>query len=106
MTTTDPETMRPVLSATPDGVAMRVKAVPGASRMRLAGRLGDRLKITVAAPPEGGKANRAICTLLADTFGLPKRQVTVTAGQTQPLKIISLKGIDLSRATERLQEVI
>jgi uncharacterized protein (TIGR00251 family) len=106
MTANDPEARLPVLNATFNGVAVRVKAVPGASRTRLAGLLGDRLKITVAAPPEGGKANRAICTLLADVFSLPKRHVTVTIGQTQPLKIVCLEGIELSRATARLKEVI
>lgn len=106
MTATDPKAILPVLGAAPNGVAVRVKAVPGASRTRLAGLLGDRLKITVAAPPEGGKANQAICSLLADLFGLPKRHATITAGQAQPLKIVCLEGIYLSRATERLREVI
>ena len=40
-------------------VFVRVKAVPGARQNAVTGTLGDRLKIRVSAPPEGGKANDA-----------------------------------------------
>ena len=40
-----------------DDLEIRVKAVPGAKREEIAGALGDRLKIRVAQPPEGGRAN-------------------------------------------------
>ena len=45
-----------ILSASGDGTRVRVKVVPGASRTKVVGVLGDRLKVAVAAPPEGGKA--------------------------------------------------
>jgi len=47
-----------------------VKAVPGAARDEIAGLLGERLKVRVAAPPEDGKANEAICRVLAAALGL------------------------------------
>ncbi len=65
---------------------IRVKAVPGSSRDRLAGALGDRLKVCVAAPPEGGKANAAIAAMLADALGVPARAIVLRSGDTTPLK--------------------
>jgi uncharacterized protein len=95
-----------VLSARPDGVAVRVKAVPGASRNRIVGVLGDRLKVAVSAPPEGGKANKAICALLAEVFGLAARDVAVTAGAGQPQKTVELVGLNLCAATETLTRLL
>lgn len=69
--------------AIPGGLELRLKVVPGGSRDALAGILGDRLKIKVAAPPEGGKANAAVERLLSDLLGAPAR---IVAGHGAPLK--------------------
>ena len=58
-----------------DGAVIAVKAVPGASRDRIVGVLGDALKIAVAAAPEKGKANQAIAATLAKALGVDKRAV-------------------------------
>lgn len=90
------------MTAVSAGVHLRVKVVPGASRSQLAGLLGDRLKIQVAAPPEAGKANQAVCTLLARTAGLGKQQVQIVAGNSQPLKTVLLAGLDSVELASRL----
>lgn len=73
---------------------LRIKAVPGASRDAVAGMLGERLKVRVSAPPEGGKANKAICALIARELGLKPAQVEVAAGHANPEKTLHLHGID------------
>ncbi|MBN1488872.1 MAG: YggU family protein [Phycisphaerae bacterium] len=78
---------------TPDGVQLPVKVVPGASRDRIAGLLGDALKIAVAAPPEKGKANQAVIQLLAKAVGVKRQAVEVVAGHTQPRKTIAIAGV-------------
>jgi len=88
------------------GVALRVKVVPGASRSRIRGILADRLKVTVAAPAEAGKANAAVCALLSEAFGAPGRDVSVIAGAQQPLKTIELIGLNLSQAVECLERML
>lgn len=81
---------------------LQVKVVPGAARTEVAGLLGDAVKIRVAAPPEGGRANRAVCALLADRLGLPLARVTVVAGPASPVKVIGLVGITETEAKARL----
>jgi len=82
-----------VCERTPDGgVLIRVKAVPGASRDQIAGVLGDRLKVKVAAPPEGGKANRAICALLAKELGVKPSRVEIVSGATSAEKVVRVAG--------------
>jgi len=68
------------------GVTIAVKVVPGSSRDRIAGVLGDALKITTAAPPEKGKANAAVREILAEALGVDKRDVELVAGQANPRK--------------------
>lgn len=75
-----------------EGVRLRVKAVPGASRDAIAGVLGDRLKIRVAAPPEGGRANEAIRRVLSKAFEVTAADVTLVGGATSRDKAFVIAG--------------
>lgn len=92
----------PYITADSGAIVVRIKVVPGGSRDQVAGMLGDELKIKVSAPPEGGKANAAVCALLAKTLGVAKRDVTVIAGHTQPHKQIRVAGISANAAAATL----
>jgi uncharacterized protein (TIGR00251 family) len=81
---------------------LKVKAVPGASRSEIVGRLGEALKVRVAAPPEGGKANREILELLAEKLGLPATSVTLVSGAASPAKVVELRGVTAEQAWARL----
>jgi len=71
-----------------------VKAVPGAKRDEIAGPLGARLKIRVAAPPEGGKANKAIRSLIADQVGCRTRDVELVSGETSAEKTFRIRNVE------------
>lgn len=71
-------------------VLLWIKAVPGASRDQIAGVLGDRLKIRVAAAPEAGRANVAICALLARALDIKPGRVSVENGTQNPEKILRI----------------
>jgi len=83
-------------------VLVRVKAVPGASRDAICGLLGDRIKVAVAVPPEGGKANRAIEQLLAEAIGVSSRLVTVDSGLASALKTFRIQEVDLAAVVAAL----
>ena len=86
----------------PGGVLIRVKAVPGAKREQVAGLLGDRLKVKVSQPPEGGKANAVICELLARNLGVKAGAVSVVSGHGNPEKVVRVEGVTPERAREAL----
>ncbi|HVZ93008.1 MAG TPA: DUF167 domain-containing protein [Phycisphaerales bacterium] len=87
--------------AGPKSVLLAVKAVPGAKRDEVVGWLGHRLKVRVSAPPEGGKANRAICELLANELGIKARDVEVVSGAGSAEKTVRLVGISEHHALTR-----
>ena len=60
-----------------------VTVSPGASRSEILGRHGDGWKARVAAAPERGQANEALCELLAEALGVRRAAVRVVAGQTK-----------------------
>lgn len=92
----------PFLDVDPRGTRIRIKAVPGASRDKVAGALGDRLKIRVSAPPEGGKANDAITRLLARTLALRPRDIELLAGHASPEKTFLILGLSPADVAARL----
>ena len=50
-------------------------------------------KVEVKAPPVDGAANAAICELLAQHFGVHKREVSVVAGATNNKKVVEIRGL-------------
>lgn len=85
------------------GVAITIKAVPGASRDAIAGRIGNALKVRIAAPPEGGKANQAIRKLLSRRLGVALSDVELLAGATRAHKRIAVRRITVERARRLLE---
>lgn len=88
----------PFASATADGLVLRLKVVPGASRDGVAGVQGDRLKVRVAAPPEAGKANSAVLALLARALG--RKDLRLVAGAASAEKSVLLPGCAGLTATQ------
>ena len=70
-----------------------VKVVPGASRSAIVGIWGDALRVSVAVPPEAGKANSAVRKLLAEALGVKRGSVLILSGQGRPLKRIAVRGL-------------
>jgi hypothetical protein len=82
-----------------------IKVVPGASRDRIVGALGDALKIAVSRPPEGGAANQAVLKLLAAALGVPVGQVRIVRGHSSPRKQIAIRGLSPDALNQRLAEL-
>jgi uncharacterized protein (TIGR00251 family) len=85
---------------TPAGWLLSIHAQPGAKKSGVAGIHGESLKIRIAAPPVGGRANEELVAFLAEALAVPKKSVAVVKGGTSRKKtvLISIPGA----APERL----
>lgn len=99
--------MTPLLRTTSDGaVLLKVAARPGASRSHVVGVVGEALKVAVNAPPERGKANKALVALLAKALGLRKAQVSLVGGGTSREKTFRLDGVEADAVRTRLAALL
>jgi hypothetical protein len=85
-------------------VKLEVEVTPKAHRPGVVGRRGDVLKVRVAAPPEGGRANKELIRLVANFLGVPRASVTVARGAAARRKLLDIEGLavgDLAAALAR-----
>ena len=87
-------------------VVLRVHVQPGAGRSAVVGRHGTALKVRVAAPPVGGRADDACAELLADAFGVRPAQVELVGGGTSRAKQFLVSGIDVDDFARLLEQAV
>jgi uncharacterized protein (TIGR00251 family) len=93
-----------MIAATPHarGVVLPVLAHPGSKRAGIIGERGGALRVAVTAPPEKGKANVAIQSIIAEALGCRSNQVTLLSGETSRRKRFLIYGISADELTQRL----
>ncbi len=70
---------------------LTVRVHPHAKKSQLREIMADgSLKIDIAAPADGGKANRALVRFLADHFNVPIGHVELVAGEASRTKMIKI----------------
>jgi uncharacterized protein len=72
---------------------VNVRLQPRARRNEVVGERGDAFVIRVTAPPVDGKANIALCALLAKLLRIPPSRVDVVRGQTSRDKVVRVEGV-------------
>jgi uncharacterized protein YggU (UPF0235/DUF167 family) len=96
--------------ATPSGLSLTVRLTPKGGRDALDGieTLADGravLKLRVRAAPTEGEANAALLSLLAKTLDVPRRRMTLAAGETARIKRIEIEGNGAALAA-RLEQAL
>ncbi len=72
---------------------MKLRVSPGANRTAVRGLYGEgALKLSVAAPPTGGRANAEIERYLACLIGVKKSRVAVAKGASGRDKLVFVSG--------------
>ena len=83
---------RPLFLRQDNGLDLRIKVVPGASKSEIVGILGNRLKVRIAAAPEQGEANQALLALLRKWLGTT--QIELIAGSASAEKTVRVNGLN------------
>ena len=97
-------------TVTASGRSIMIRLTPKGGRDALDGieTLSDGrpvLKARVRAAPTEGEANAALVFLLAKTLDVPRRTVTLAAGETSRIKRIAIEG-DGAALAARLQHLL
>lgn len=69
---------------------LQIKVIPSSSKDCIAGWLDDSLKVKVRAPPDKGKANKAVIKVLEKNLDLPKGSISISSGTTSSRKVIEI----------------
>jgi uncharacterized protein YggU (UPF0235/DUF167 family) len=97
----------PPWRASSEGIVVVCRLTPKGGRDAIDGvaRLADGqtvLAARVRSAPEGGRANAALCALIAETLGVPASRARLVGGAKSRLKQIAVAG-DPAALVERLR---
>ncbi|MGH7581514.1 MAG: DUF167 domain-containing protein [Gemmatimonadales bacterium] len=90
------------ISPTANGVLLRFRVQPRASREEIVGVAGDAIRIRLTAPPVDGAANEALVRFLSGRLQVSRSAVELVAGQTGRSKVVEVTGVSQREAAERL----
>jgi len=91
-----------VIQSTPDGIIISIRVIPRARTSGLAGTRNDALLVRLVASPVEGAANAELIDVIATVLDVPKRAVSIVAGERLRQKRVRVSGIDAATAALRL----
>ena len=83
------------MSAGDTAVVVPVRVKPRASSTRVSGERAGRLLVEVSAPPVDGRANEAVCRLLAKAVGVRPSAVSLVGGERGRDKLVRIEGVPI-----------
>ena len=89
-----------------DTIVLSVHVQPRAGRSAVLGRHGRALKLRVAAPPVGERANAAATALLAEEFGVGAGDIELIGGRQSRLKRFRIRNVDHDEFATRLRRTV
>jgi uncharacterized protein (TIGR00251 family) len=72
---------------------LRVRVTPRARKDEIAGERAGALLVRVTAPPEGGRANAAVCRVIARALRVAPSRVAVVRGGGSREKLLRVEGL-------------
>jgi uncharacterized protein len=77
-----------------DSAQIRVRLRPRGGRDELIGMRDGIVQVRVSAPPVDGKANEALCRLIARSVGVAPSKVSIVRGEKSRYKVVRVEGLD------------
>lgn len=90
---------------TGNDIKIKVKIVPGSSKNKIIGAYNNTLKISIAAPPVEGKANKKCIAYLAKYFDVAKSKIEIISGQTGKNKLIKIYDISQEEFLDKIEKI-
>ena len=85
------------------GAYVRLRVSPGAKSTAVKGLYREEVvRLSIAAPPAGGRANREIERYLATLIGVPRSDVAVVKGTSSRDKLAFVRGAETETVREGL----
>jgi uncharacterized protein YggU (UPF0235/DUF167 family) len=90
------------VSARAEPARLRVRVQSRAGRDELVVAPGGVVLVRVKAPPEGGRANAAVCAVVARRLGVGRTRVALERGVRSREKLLTVDGITSAELRARL----
>ena len=90
-----------------EGVYVKLRVSPGAKSTRIKGLYGEgAVRLSVTAPPTGGRANGEIERYLARLLEVPRSDITVVKGVQRRDKLVFVRGFGADEVRTRLDDLL
>jgi uncharacterized protein len=94
------------IAAHVEGCVLPVRAQPGARKPGIFGAQRGALKIAVTAPPDQGRANKALVEAIREALDLKRSQVVLMSGETSRDKHFLIRGVTTKELVARLTKLL
>jgi uncharacterized protein (TIGR00251 family) len=89
-----------------EGCILLVHAQPRARKAGVLGEHAGALKVAVTAPPEDGRANKALVEVLAKALNVKRAQVKLLSGNTSREKRFLIDGVRKGELETRVAALV
>ncbi len=87
-----------------DHAILPIRVRPRASRNALGAQRSGRLLVEVTAAPIDGRANAAVCRLLAKRLRVAPSRLSIAGGKNNRDKLVRIEGMTLSEVNSCLSQ--
>jgi uncharacterized protein len=91
-----------MVSERPDGVVIDVRVIPRAGRSAIAGTRDGALLVRLSAAPVDNAANAELIDVIANALGVPRRAVSIAAGERSRRKTLLIAGTSAAVVAAKL----